>query len=262
MSDIIKKGLGWQPDKPDSRDFLLAIDTAKVPDVSVYLFDRKNSPPIYDQGNLGSCVGQGVAGLCQFILMNKSPLPPNPNAKLFFPSALFIYYYARQAIGTVNIDSGATIRDGIKVVAKRGTPSIEKWPYIISKFRDEPSEEAKKQALSFQTLRYYRIGNNKKSLIGALLKGFPIVFGFRVYESFMTREVQETGIAPMPKAGERLLGGHCAVIWAYNKEGDYFLVRNSWGENWGINGYFKIPAKYLTDHRLADDFWVIESMIL
>lgn len=257
-----KRAFGWKPDKPDDRDLMLAIDTKSVPLKSVYLFDRKNSPPIYDQGQLGSCVGQGVAGICQFVLMNKSPEDPNPNAKLFFPSALFIYYYARAIIGTIPIDSGATIRDGIKVVAKKGVPSIEKWPYDISKFAVEPSKEAQDQALGFQTLRYYRIDrSNKKNLIGALMKGFPIVFGFRVYESFMSSEVEETGVVPMPQRGERLLGGHCAVIWAYNKEGDYFLVRNSWGTEWGKNGYFQMPAEYVTDHKLSSDFWVVESMI-
>ena len=60
----------------------------------------------------------------------------------FVPSRLFIYYNERVIEGTVDTDSGAQIRDGIKVVAKQGVPPETDWPYDIAKFADKPPAKA------------------------------------------------------------------------------------------------------------------------
>jgi C1A family cysteine protease len=53
------------------------------------------------------------------------------------------------------------------------------------------------------------------------------------------------------------MGGHAVMAVGYNDASQRFLVRNSWGSDWGVGGYFTIPYAYLSDADLADVFWVI-----
>jgi C1A family cysteine protease len=88
-------------------------------------------------------------------------------------------------------------------------------------------------------------------------KRTPYVFGFTVYESFESNAVAHTGVAPMPAAGETVLGGHAVMAAGYDDASQRFLVRNSWGAVWGMGGYFTLPYAYLSNVDLADDFWTI-----
>ncbi len=94
-------------------------------------------------------------------------------------------------------------------------------------------------------------------LKGCLASGYPIVFGFTVYESFESDAVAKTGQVPLPKPSEKVLGGHAVLAVGYDETQQRFIVRNSWGKNWGLQGYFTMPYSYLTDNNLADDFWTI-----
>ena len=254
------KGYGWKPDLPDARDLQFTSEKVNYPIHSTTLLGKYNHPPVYDQGQLGSCTANALAFLVEFYLMNKST-SPNPDAKLYMPSRLFIYYYERLMEGSINYDSGAQIRDGIKVLARKGVSDENKWPYNIKKFAEHPSDDAINEAKKFQALEYQRIDNtNKGLLIAALDAGHPIAFGFTVYESFESREVAKDGIVPMPQRGESVLGGHATAIVGYDLPSDRFKVRNSWGPDWADNGYFTIPADYVTNDNLADDFWVVTKI--
>ena len=90
-----------------------------------------------------------------------------------------------------------------------------------------------------------------------LASGFPFVFGFAVYEGFESQQTAKTGVVEMPKAGERMLGGHAVLGVGYDDTARRFTVRNSWGPKWGQKGYFTIPYDYLADRNLSDDFWTI-----
>ena len=95
---------------------------------------------------------------------------------------------------------------------------------------------------------------------GCLAAGYPFVFGFAVYESFESKEVAQSGVVPMPKPGERVLGGHAVMAVGYDDEQRNFIVRNSWGSGWGQDGYFLMPYHYLHDPNLASDFWTVRML--
>jgi C1A family cysteine protease len=245
------KRYGWVPDLPDARDYMYAAPVEMMAKLPSKVDLRPNCPPVYDQGQLGSCTGNAIAGAVQFD-REKQKLKPD-----FVPSRLFIYYGERVIEGTVNSDAGAQIRDGIKVVAKQGVPPETDWPYDITKFADKPPPKAFTDALKDLAVSYSRVAQNLGQMKGCLASGFPFVFGFTVYDSFESQQVAQTGVVPMPASGESVLGGHAVVAVGFDDGQQRFIVRNSWGTGWGMQGYFTIPYAYLTDTGLASDFWTI-----
>lgn len=245
---------GWVPDIPDIRDQAYSIPVIKKVPEHVDL--RPGFPPVYDQGDLGCCVGTADAGAYAF----QVGLQHGPT---FNPSSLFIYYNARVIEGSVDYDSGVSIRDSLKSIKRQGVSPEEYWPYIIDKFAVKPTYEAYKQALDHQAIRYMRL-RGLYSFQSCLASGYPFVFGFTVYESFMSDEVANTGTVPIPSPGETALGGHAVVAVGYdatpNKGERRFIVRNSWGDGWGDKGYFTMPFSYLANPGLASDFWTLRKV--
>jgi C1A family cysteine protease len=245
----LKFGYGWVPDLPDHRDTLYGVvrkPPRKLP-ASVDL--RPHCSPVEDQGDLGSCTGNALAGAVEY-LEKKDEFP------LTNVSRLFIYYNERVMEHSVNEDSGAMIRDGIKTLVKQGACSETKWPYAIAKFTQKPSAACYKEALDHQVTAYARL-QTVNEMRTCLAEGYPFVFGFTVYESFESDAVAKTGVVSMPKPKEKVLGGHAVLGVGYDDAKKRFLVRNSWGPQWGMKGYFTMPYDYLADRNLSDDFWTI-----
>lgn len=244
-----KRRYGWMPDLPDQRDHLYSA-VRVVPAVLPSAIDlRKLCPPVENQGDLGSCTGNALAGSLEF-------LEKKDNVRFTDLSRLFIYYNERVIEHSVKSDSGAMIRDGIKTLKNQGVCSERKWPYVISKFAVKPGPVCYKDGLDHQIISYQRL-LTVDQMRACLAEGFPFVFGFTVYESFETQQVARTGIVKLPKSDERVVGGHAVVAVGYNDSKKRFIVRNSWGTDWGMKGYFTMPYAYLADRNLSDDFWVI-----
>lgn len=239
----------WVKDYPDPRDYHYKnIRVATPPRVDL----RQWCTAIEDQGNLGSCTGQAIAGAIEY-LNAKSGKPTDV-------SRLYIYWYERQMIGTVNYDSGAYIRDGIKVVANRGASLERLWPYNIARYRIEPNKSAVTDGSKRKVTLYERI-TNLTGCINAIANGFPVTVGFLVYSSFLNRMVTLTGMMPYPNvARERLLGGHAVLLVGYDNNTSRFIARNSWGTNWGDRGYFYMPYSVISNRSMSDDFWVIKTV--
>ncbi len=242
---------GWIPDLPDHRDHLYSAPLATLQALPPHVDLRSHCPPVYDQGQLGSCTANAIGGAVQFDEM-KQKLP-----QVFTPSRLFIYYNERVIEGTVDSDSGAMIRDGVKSVATQGNCSEAHWPYDITKFREKPPAKCYTEALKHKAISYKRLLHNLDQLKGCLASGYPFIFGFTVYESFESQQVAQTGQVPMPAAHEKVLGGHAVLAVGYDDAQQRFIVRNSWGTNWGMQGYFTMPYPYLLNSHLSDDFWTI-----
>ncbi len=164
---------GWRPDTPDARDRYLKISRFSLATMSrprrVDL--RYMMPDVYDQGTLGSCTAQAIAAMVEaHRAKNKQPV--------FTPSRLFIYYNERVRFGTVSVDSGAMIRDGIKSITHEGVCPESMWPYEVQQFANEPFQECYRMAERFQVLEYARVPQNLVSMQACLALGLPFVFGF------------------------------------------------------------------------------------
>ena len=241
--------LGWIPDRPDQRDRYAAL-SADVPlPHSVDL--RPLLPPAYDQGDLGSCTAQAIAAAVQYT-QKKQGFP------VWMPSRLFVYYNERVMEDCVSEDSGAMIRDGIKSLNRDGVCYESLWPYVPSKFAERPTDACYEVAKNHPSVKYQRIRQYARFIKGALAQGDPIVFGATLYQSFDTPEVARTGVVPYPEQTEVPMGGHCMLACGYT--GEHVLVRNSWGEDWGEEGYCWMPMDYLCSQNLADDFWSLSQV--
>jgi C1A family cysteine protease len=247
------KHYGWTPDLPDQRDYLYAAPVERLAALPPSVDLTSSCPAVYDQGQLGSCTANAIAGAFEFDQMKQG-------LQVFVPSRLFIYYNERVIEGTVNSDSGAQIRDGMSSVANQGVCSEDMWPYDITQFEVQPPDACYQAALQFTATVYQSITQDIDQMKGCLASGYPFVFGFTVYESFESDQVAQTGQVPMPGPDEQVVGGHAVLAVGYDDANQWFIVRNSWGDSWGMQGYFTMPYAYLLDPNLASDFWMVQTV--
>ncbi len=264
-----RMGLGWVRDLPDFRDFTVNSDevksvlnqsqqvkaVAKALPAKVDL--RKWCSPIENQGSLGSCTANAGVGLLEYYQRRAF-------GKYLDASRLFLYKVTRLLLNWKG-DTGAYLRTTMKAMVLFGTPPEEYWPYNIAQFDKEPPAFCYAFAQSYQSIRYYRLdpptitrakllGEVKRSIAAEL----PCMFGFTVYSSFPG--TGEGGDIPFPSEGDKVEGGHAVVAVGYDdakkigKETGALLIRNSWGKDWGEDGYGWLPYAYI-ENGLAVDFW-------
>jgi C1A family cysteine protease len=207
---------------------------------------RSQCIPVFDQGELGSCTAN--AGVFSRMFLSK---------ETNLLSRLFQYYNERVIENDVNQDGGARMRDIGKAIQQFGICAENDMPYDISKFTVKPTPDAYNNALSNKITSYYSVPDMLGIKQVLALKQQPVLIGISVYSSFESKQVALTGIVPVPKKSEKLLGGHAVAVVGYDDAKKWFIVRNSWGENWGDKGYFYLPYLFFTK-GFASDFWVLQ----
>lgn len=255
-------GFGWKPDLPDHRDRIFdhaAVAKASLPgswDLSPEM------PPIYDQGQLGSCTGNGWARVMEYMERTEGQ-------QSVTPSRLFIYYNERVLEGDpLDQDTGASVRTGAQVVSKIGAPPETDWPYDIAAFAQRPPQAAYTDAGTHEALSYQRVvvGSPGAPMRTAIANGFPIVFGFSVPDYFQGAWDPTSTPLPVPTPDTQIVGGHCVVITGYDfTRSDFtapaFQCDNSWGPDWGLGGRFWMDYRWFNPNPgLANDLWIVKKV--
>jgi C1A family cysteine protease len=274
-SNKVERKYGWKKGEKYSKHCKMLF-TVENYHSNIKLVDlRGKCPDVYDQGKLGSCTANSLAFCYHFDELlnresNRKIVDNEDTSKItvqvsqketnvFVPSRLFIYYNERNLEGTVNKDAGAEIHDGIQVMNTIGVCPETDWVYDISKFAVKPDEKCYTEAQNHKTILYNALDQNLDQLKACLISGFPVAFGFVVYQSFESDYVKQTGQVPMPEPGEKVLGGHAVALVGFDDKQKVFIVRNSWGSSWGDRGYFYMPYEYVLNQELASDFWTIKK---
>jgi C1A family cysteine protease len=271
---IYRNSLGWLPDYPDFRDYtvehddikgmLRHIGVIKVTSLPGSVDLRPWCSPIEAQGELGSCTAHAGVGMVEYFEIRAF-------GKHVVGSRLFLYKVTRNLLHWTG-DSGAFTRSMMGALVLFGLVPEEYWPYNIADFDKEPTAFCYAYAQNFQSIDYYRLDppgitpikllNQIKINISA---GLPAICGFTIYSSYLQGKV--TGKIPFPTADEKIIGGHAVMVVGYDdnlkiknsnigsaETTGAFLIRNSWGTEWGIEGYGWLPYQYVIK-RLAIDWW-------
>jgi len=264
---------GWIPDYPDNRDY-----TKDTTEISLLLKAGKGKrekekssetlptttdlrqycSPIVNQGELGSCTANAASGILEYFQRKAfgtyAPV-----------SRLFIYKATRNLMKSTG-DTGAYIRTTMGSLALFGAPPEKYWDYEIKGYDTEPPSFCYSFGANYQALMYYRLDEQGKSE-GEILQnikqtistGIPAMFGFTVYSSI---NGAIGGKIPFPGKGDTVLGGHAVDAVGYDdrmKIGSStgaFIIRNSWGAEWGDKGYGYLPYDYALK-GLALDWWAL-----
>jgi C1A family cysteine protease len=285
----IQLGMGWIRDLPDFRDFtqdhdnppsklkavgrketikdMLAqvkVGTTKAPKLALSVDLRAWCSAIENQGSIGSCTAHAGIGMAEYFERRAF-------GKHLDASRLFLYKVTRNMLGWTG-DTGAYLRTTMGAMAIFGCPPESYWPYVISKYDQEPSAFLYSFAQSFQALQFYRLdpsGTTKPAVLASLKNhlssGLPAMFGFTCYSSLYSAS-GNAGNIPFPATTENVVGGHAVMAVGYNdnkeitnpnnnkKTKGAILIRNSWGTGWGDQGYGWLPYDFVLK-GLADDFW-------
>ena len=233
----------------DSRDWEYAPPprTEKLPS-TVDL--RPLCPPVYNQKSLNSCSSNAIAAAVELDLMRQR------GERAIFPSRLFLFYNSRAMERTERSDEGVYIRDAIKAVARHGDCPESLWPYVEHRFATRPPARCYESALKYRAVEYYRLHRDIDDMRACLASEYPFVLGFLAHEKFRI-VVRRTGVLEMPGPREGVIGKHAVLAVGYSDGDRRFIVRNSWGQRFGLKGYFTMPYGYLTNEDLSADFWTI-----
>lgn len=283
-------GLGYLPDLGDFRDFsketmlapqeientttkeIAEVFTNKVDIEAVNATTLSSSfsfvddmPQVRNQGSLGSCTAFSVDSIVSYY--NKTM-----RGKTTPISTLYTYKKSRD-LDNAKGDVGSYLRTAMKCLKMYGWVDEKKYPYVTSKYDNVIPRDLIDYGVENQAISYIRIDSKEQkleSLVDELkkyvIKKIPIMFGFSVYSS-ISQANTNGGMIPYPVTTEKLEGGHAIVICGYddnitilNKNSSNaavkggFIIRNSWSNRWGKNGYGILPYKYVTN-QLAMDFW-------
>jgi C1A family cysteine protease len=287
----LNHGMGWRPDLPSNQDYdettesvpgrlahrtdvkslkqlndKLGLLPSKIEGLKIqpHVDLRRGCSPIEDQQSLGSCTAQAVVGLIEYF-------ERKVYGKHIDASRLFLYKTTRNLLGWTG-DTGAYLRTTMAALALFGVPPEQYWVYMINDFDKEPSAFCYSFGQNFQALQYYRLdkkGVSQQLLLqkikARLARNIPLVFGFTVFNSIS--QATNTGKIPVPCPRDRVVGGHAVMAVGYDdqmeimndncergKSKGALIIRNSWGTNWGSDGYGYLPYDYVLN-GLAIDWW-------
>ena len=257
----------WHRDKIDHRDLHLSDKRVaavfEIDDTHFAMAEQTpkfnlidKMPPITDQGQEGSCTAESADALVTADMIRRGV------ADAFELSHQGTYYCTRAVEGTTSRDVGASCRDVYVAYSRFGYARAATYPYNSSQVTQKPPQafydEASKNLVN--PIAYARVGQDLTSLKAAISAGYAVNGGMDVFRQLESAQAARTGILTMPRRFERPIGGHAVDIVGWDDTTQLLDWRNSWGTEWGIGGYGKMPYAMFLTTQIWGDSWIFRVL--
>ena len=219
--------------------------------------------PIRAQENRGTCVSFASVAFLEYEFINHKSASKNLDLSEQY------FFWACKEIDGMPWSDGTSMTAGAKITSKEGTCLEKTWPYNPNPAgtpgQGPPPEgsQAEAEEYKYPNIKYTRDVSNINELKSSLQGSHIIVCAIPVYESwYKSEETKRTGDITMPLKRDKLIGGHAIALVGFKDTpsqdekypgGGYFIVRNSWGTDWGFEssygaGYGTIPYAYIQEY--------------
>jgi hypothetical protein len=207
---------------------------------------RRPWHPISDQGETASCVGWAVADSClRWHLVEAGHLPPDQRL-----SARYVWMSAKETDqreeypSTFLESDGTSLKAGLDVVRKWGVVLEEELPWQ-GPLATVPPDAFNKSARRRRIMAYYNLGDDSVSDRSTyfpewrrwLHENGPVLVLIAEDRNLQTTTGELDGFDPAS-----VKGSHAAALFGYGP--DHFLLRSSWGTDWGEQGYARMSLSY------------------
>lgn len=213
---------------------------------------RSRFPIIKNQGQQGSCTAFSMVSVFEYFLMRLS-------GSYTDLSEAFTYFNSRKQAGNTEIDEGATFNDVLKAAIDSGLCIESLCPYDEHTYNVEPSEESYADGSTRKVTEAKNVEINIQHIKSALAKGLPVVVSVQSIEVMKKNAngfvCYDRGYSETPKDSY-----HAMVICGYSDREGYFIVRNSWGKDYGDNGYCYFPYSTFRHGGVIDSCYVITGI--
>lgn len=221
-------------------------------------------PPIGNQGKQGSCVawatGYYLKGFQENIEDANNNIQ-NPNNLL---SPAFIY----NQIKVADCASGSQIPSALELISNTGIVTLSEMPYNENVCDQQPTETQvnlaeENKIISFSYLDGDTLFDQAKAFLN---NNQPIVIAISIDRNHFGK-IDTNGDA-VYREFENAEGAHAMLVVGYDDAKNAFKVVNSWGENWGNNGFVWIDYKAFqevlntdSDFKILCEAWVTEDVV-
>lgn len=203
---------------------------------------RNNFAPIRNQGQQGSCASFAVTSVIEALSKGSTRYSP-----------AFLYWISRESQNSVQSDSGASLYSTIKAATVKGVCPEEEMPYDSAVYTLQPSDSAYDVALKCKVVEAKTVNPKIRDIKSALADGFPVIVASKIFDSFSDTNsgfVSHPSKKELSEGRSDRHGTHALVVCGFSENEKVFVVRNSWGTGFGVDGYCYIPYSYAEKYFL------------
>lgn len=213
---------------------------------------RPYCPLPRQQGAVQSCVGWATgygAMTITYAIRNQLRDQRAITERAF--SAMYIYQQIHQGDCQT---MGARISDAMQLLQKQGNCLASQFDIDVTNCQQPISPRIRAFAQNFRIRDYLRLfaqnapaGQKVYRLQYALAQQKPVVIGMHIRRNFL--HLNEQADYWWPDIGDATpAGGHAMVVVGYDHRRNAFLLLNSWGEDWGQNGFVWIKYRVMAEY--------------